>query len=546
MEKKLTKANIVSTNIPSAAEEIRDENHAPMALRLSGQLLLGVVKIYSRKARYLLDDCNDALLKIKMAFRPGNVDLSTATVRSAQAQAAHLLMPDTLTELDLMMPSAIDLDDFDFDAPLSTANLSRRQDITLDRSLEFPRGANLSLLELEDEEDPLAGGVDLDLDIGLDDGPSIELGRRAASEMPEDAGQSYQDLDTTFDKLPEDQAANLSAAPEFVLDDIPEFQEELVLPTTPRAGSPLGGLGDADRTPRNGDMDVQMDIDVEDTPRPARQGPRKRKIVEDSATEIPSRTVSANLRDTSAIRKKQRFLAADPNMLNAMQKSLTGGFALDVFAPSALNPSIRSLLAPEFLRRMALVRQKRKRDEEERGDDATAKQARTDAAADVSFDAQLEPLSELDLPDMSMPQIPEDDFDLPALETETVDLRSDVRTEIGPEYATLEPPGSDPTESTQSLVESQTQVTALDTKEAVKQIQDSLQESRSRSVTFESMSSGTTRAAASELFFQVLLLATKDAIKVKQTDSYGRINIEARPSLSTMTFDSQTQTQIAT
>jgi hypothetical protein len=49
-----------------------------MALRLSGQLLLGVVRIYSRKARYLLDDCNEALLKIKMV-RPliEPVDLST-------------------------------------------------------------------------------------------------------------------------------------------------------------------------------------------------------------------------------------------------------------------------------------------------------------------------------------------------------------------------------------------------------------------------------------------------------------------------------------
>jgi len=37
-----------------------------MALRLSGQLLLGVVRIYSRKARYLYEDCNEALMKIKM------------------------------------------------------------------------------------------------------------------------------------------------------------------------------------------------------------------------------------------------------------------------------------------------------------------------------------------------------------------------------------------------------------------------------------------------------------------------------------------------
>ena len=33
---------------------------------LSGQLCLGVVHINSRKAKYLLDDCNKALLKIKI------------------------------------------------------------------------------------------------------------------------------------------------------------------------------------------------------------------------------------------------------------------------------------------------------------------------------------------------------------------------------------------------------------------------------------------------------------------------------------------------
>lgn len=43
-----------------------DQEIEIMALRLSGQLLLGVVRIYSRKAKYLLDDCNEALLKIKM------------------------------------------------------------------------------------------------------------------------------------------------------------------------------------------------------------------------------------------------------------------------------------------------------------------------------------------------------------------------------------------------------------------------------------------------------------------------------------------------
>lgn len=42
-----------------------------IGLRTSGHLLLGVVRIYSKKAKYLLADCNDAVVKIKIAFRPG-------------------------------------------------------------------------------------------------------------------------------------------------------------------------------------------------------------------------------------------------------------------------------------------------------------------------------------------------------------------------------------------------------------------------------------------------------------------------------------------
>ena len=69
LERKLTKQNVLSSNLENNVKDIIGTGQAPMALRLSGQLLLGVVKIYSRKARYLLDDCNDALTKIKMVRR---------------------------------------------------------------------------------------------------------------------------------------------------------------------------------------------------------------------------------------------------------------------------------------------------------------------------------------------------------------------------------------------------------------------------------------------------------------------------------------------
>lgn len=66
LERKLSKTHILQSNLQDSVDAIITPNQAPMALRLSGQLLLGVVRIYSRKARYLLDDCNEALLKIKM------------------------------------------------------------------------------------------------------------------------------------------------------------------------------------------------------------------------------------------------------------------------------------------------------------------------------------------------------------------------------------------------------------------------------------------------------------------------------------------------
>ena len=66
LERKLSKSHILQSDIQSSVGAIVDQGQAPMALRLSGQLLLGVVRIYSRKARYLLDDCNEALMKIKM------------------------------------------------------------------------------------------------------------------------------------------------------------------------------------------------------------------------------------------------------------------------------------------------------------------------------------------------------------------------------------------------------------------------------------------------------------------------------------------------
>ena len=69
LEKKLSKTQVIADDIAGDIEIITRPEVAggPLALRTNGQLLLGVVRIYNRKTRYLLDDCTEALMKIKMA-----------------------------------------------------------------------------------------------------------------------------------------------------------------------------------------------------------------------------------------------------------------------------------------------------------------------------------------------------------------------------------------------------------------------------------------------------------------------------------------------
>jgi len=57
-----------------------------LALRTTGHLLVGVARIYSRKTKYLLADCNDAMIRMRLTFRPGSIDLP-ANLREASHDA---------------------------------------------------------------------------------------------------------------------------------------------------------------------------------------------------------------------------------------------------------------------------------------------------------------------------------------------------------------------------------------------------------------------------------------------------------------------------
>jgi len=80
------------SNIVEACESII-KPLAPLALRTSAHLLIGVVRIHDGKQKSLMHDCSDALVKIKLAFRPGNVDLPSDRVT---ANIGSITMAETL------------------------------------------------------------------------------------------------------------------------------------------------------------------------------------------------------------------------------------------------------------------------------------------------------------------------------------------------------------------------------------------------------------------------------------------------------------------
>ncbi|XP_030267513.1 RAD21 cohesin complex component b [Sparus aurata] len=139
-DKKLTKAHVFECNLESSVESIISPK-VKMALRTSGHLLLGVVRIYHRKAKYLLADCNEAFIKIKMAFRPGVVDLPE---ENREAAYNAITLPEEFHDFDQPLP---DLDDIDV-AQQFNLNQSRVEEITMREEV-----GNLNLLQDNDFAD---------------------------------------------------------------------------------------------------------------------------------------------------------------------------------------------------------------------------------------------------------------------------------------------------------------------------------------------------------------------------------------------------------
>ena len=89
-DKKLSRPQIFAFDISDSVHNIVHPV-VPLALRVSGHLLLGVVRIYSRKVHYLMEDAHEASIKISTAFTAQpTLDLVLASTKPGRNPDHHL------------------------------------------------------------------------------------------------------------------------------------------------------------------------------------------------------------------------------------------------------------------------------------------------------------------------------------------------------------------------------------------------------------------------------------------------------------------------
>ncbi|CAI7605680.1 unnamed protein product [Penicillium bialowiezense] len=544
IERKLSKSHILQSDIESSVNAIVDQGQAPMALRLSGQLLLGVVRIYSRKARYLLDDCNEALMKIKMAFRlTNNNDLASTVVAPG-----GITLPDVLTESDLftsldtslLFPQTLDLEPaakrpggMDFGSQLLPDSSFRRSVSQEPARLEDP-----SLVDLDFGEDELPLGND----------PTMEVGRDAPAPRPveedlfSDAGKfndgddlelDLGDDDAPLDRMDLDDGHDnvndlLPDAPmDFGNDDFGGGDE------TPRAidtrfqrdsESPLSDAG-SDQMNR---LEEEFNRDEEATPEAttAQQGQRTKRqklLALDKEVAISSAKFKDQQNDRSAILKPASFLPRDPVLLTLMNRQQNGDFVSSVFGEDrgrGWAPELRGMLSLDSVKRAGEL--KRKRDSGVSDMDIAAADL---PALELGEDEPTVSLDEGIALDTTLNQRSEIDF--PADDGEQLHLSDDGGMDQGME------------ELDDTIVHPvDTEPVSMGTKHAVHILREKLGDDstqQKKSVLFQDMlpEQRSSKADATKMFFEILVLATKDAVKVDQrTKSIGGpLEIHGKPAL---------------
>eukprot|EP00697_Spironema_sp_BW2_P006042 gnl/Spiro4/18414_TR9857_c0_g1_i1.p1 gnl/Spiro4/18414_TR9857_c0_g1~~gnl/Spiro4/18414_TR9857_c0_g1_i1.p1 ORF type:complete len:563 (+),score=114.02 gnl/Spiro4/18414_TR9857_c0_g1_i1:96-1691(+) len=500
---KLTKKQIVQANIEESVESIAAPP-VPLALRVSGHLLLGVVRIYQRKVRYLLNDCNESMAKIKMAFRLGAVDLPA----DQSVAAFHAItLPDVAGGemiFDLNFPDALPaLDVFVSAPPRGTPAVNvvaRRQDITL-RESDF----DVTTRGVADISDAFGASDERWFEEPTADSGAVPMEEVEQLRGAEDhRASSIAPVDLDLDLGPDRSSKGLEDIHAGRISELSNVRQSFL--DTSMGGDDLrmSGLGDVPR--------VSTSTDVVEVSRgggapaggAAAAAARKRKahVLIDESTELSGDQIRRQLADTSSITRKN---AALPSKRPAYESVCENG--LDYPLMTSLAPELLQL----FDRSMYTIG----------ADTAAVEAAEAEAAAAAEAEAAALAAEDRALPDVDVPPpVPEEEaFPEPFTEFVEPPPTMEEPESIHPEPVTIDEdeirmqPSVAPQLKTQRMVE----------------ILQTLFSSSSRPLMFHSLVKNQSRKSAISSFYQMLVLKTRDFIGASQDEPYGNIRISKGP-----------------
>ncbi|KAI9518034.1 hypothetical protein NQZ68_041850 [Dissostichus eleginoides] len=489
-ERKLTKAQVFECNLETTIKDIISPQ-MKIGLRTSGHLLIGVVRIYSKKAKYLLADSTDALVKIKFAFRPGQRDLPDEELEAT-------LKAITLNE---------DFPDFDTQLP-HPSNFSRNQCRSEDITLKEDIGSGfLNLVDFGNESQSISAGL-LDFQSFSQQGDGFG---------DEDRGGDFLDFLTNSenpespDLIPED-LQNENTHISTLEDQQDPDWTEVVTPsqdeTTLLANEEEGFALDPVAVTPNSEK---------------RRGKRKRRLVVDQSKELSNESIREQISNCSDL-IASLDMAPPTRQLMQWKESGRADKLLAQLCSTVAAPQIKKLFAKTIFQvKPSGVHQEVEVKREDGGD------AQRDITMDVTIvDSSIdqETTHNTDVSDLGhmTDNQGENNFDL----REDENMSEFTHPELPSEDSMFVHPSCLQTQSsslhTQSLLESQD----LEERKLIKRTQNLLhalkiQSSTSSLFSLQALCEGHSRFQAATTFFCFLVLKKQNSIQLHQSAPYDDI-----------------------
>jgi cohesin complex subunit SCC1 len=429
----------------------------------------------------------------------------------------------------------------------------------LSGSIEQPR---LELGNLEEDDLGLDFGEDLEPATIFDEGTSIERGRNAPLER-----RASEEFGTELKDVPEDDLGldfgddltELPPAPEVNLGDDMDItmgnMPDMDMPVEPslagdagmqlaREESPLSELGEEEATRLAQEVAEQDATMFEPQPEEEEsihqaRAKRRRVIGQDAETMLSTATLREQQQNREKILKPPSFLPRDPLLMALINMQRSGGFVSNILGDGRSQgwaPELRGILSLEVVSRPS---QKRKRDS------GVVDLGTEDEEAAVG--AEKTPQLEFELDDPTLGDMggiggetsiggggDDDIVQLPSDPIEQAQEEEDFNTPIPDNFDDTTAPLIYPAESGPVSLETKHAVHLLRERFGP-EAEESESQRQKNSIVFQDMlpENRTSRKDATKMFFEVLVLATKDAIKVEQpaNELGGPIRIRAKRGL---------------